>query len=110
MAEFHSLQYTFLSQIGHRADFRARLANLYEGWRTHLAEDFARALPAGQSSVSPRTLAAFVQALLHGLAIQRKVDPAAYDRQEMLTLCSELLGNYLEKPAPQASPPGNRRG
>src|SRR5580698_4111321 len=29
MLEFHSLQYTFLSQIGHRPDFRLRLANLY---------------------------------------------------------------------------------
>src|SRR5438067_2031815 len=28
--EFHSLQYTFLSQIGHRNDFRQRLAGLYE--------------------------------------------------------------------------------
>src|SRR5262245_39580099 len=27
--EFHSLQYTFLSQIGHRDDFRRRLASLY---------------------------------------------------------------------------------
>ena len=26
--EFHSLQYTFLSQIGHREDFRQRLATL----------------------------------------------------------------------------------
>src|SRR5439155_4899448 len=31
--EFGSLQYTFLSQIGHREDFRQRLANLYEEWR-----------------------------------------------------------------------------
>src|SRR5262245_54768418 len=30
--EFGSLQYTFLSQIGHREDFRLRLAKLYEEW------------------------------------------------------------------------------
>src|SRR5204862_123255 len=29
--EFHSLQYTFLSQIGHREDFRARLAERHGG-------------------------------------------------------------------------------
>src|SRR5947209_4584884 len=32
--EFSCLQYTFLSQIGHREDFRRRLASLYEGWRS----------------------------------------------------------------------------
>src|SRR4051794_30524936 len=31
--EFHCLQYTFLSQISHRDDFRERLATLYEQWR-----------------------------------------------------------------------------
>ena len=31
--EFSTLQYTFLSQIGYRADFRQRLATLYEEWR-----------------------------------------------------------------------------
>jgi hypothetical protein len=104
--EFHALQYTFLSQIGHRDDFRRRLASLYEDWRSHLAEDFAQELPAGEERprVSPRTLATFVQALLHGLAIQRVADPASYDRHEMLTLCLELLSGYLGKPGP-ANPP-----
>jgi AcrR family transcriptional regulator len=103
--EFHALQYTFLSQIGHRDDFRQRLASLYEQWRTHLAGDFAEALPPanGQRRVSPRTLATFVQALLHGLAIQRVADPASYDRGEMLDLCLDLLGRYLGKPAAQQS-------
>src|SRR5712691_10282356 len=39
--EFQCLQYTFLSQISHRADFRRRLARLYEEWRSHLAEHLA---------------------------------------------------------------------
>src|SRR5262245_20923991 len=34
--EFHALQYTFLSQIGHRGDFRERLARLYEIGRAHV--------------------------------------------------------------------------
>lgn len=86
--EFHALQYTFLSQIGFRDDFRGRLAGLYETWRQGLAGD----LPAG---ASPRTLATFIQALLHGLAIQRVADPASYDRGEMLALCLGLLGPHL---------------
>jgi AcrR family transcriptional regulator len=108
--EFHSLQYTFLSQIGHREDFRARLANLYEEWRGHMAKDFARELPAAAPgrSVSPRTLATFMQALLHGLAMQRAADPEAYDRQEMLELCLDVLGNYL-RPAHQEPQPGKAK-
>jgi len=104
--EFHSLQYTFLSQITHRDDFRARLASLYEEWRQHLAvdleEDLARRNP--ESKVSARTMATLVQAILHGLAIQRAADPEGYDRQEMLTLCLKLLGDYLQPPATEPSP------
>ena len=105
MPEFHSLQYTFLSQIGHRDDFRQRLASLYEEWRAHLASDFATALETrdDRPSVSPRTLATFVQALLHGLAMQRVADPGAYDHREMNDLCLEVLGTYL-RPA-RAAPP-----
>jgi AcrR family transcriptional regulator len=106
--EFHALQYTFLSQIGHREDFRQRLAQLYEDWRAHMAGDFAKDLAAGGEQkggdeggpgpVSPRTLASFVQALLHGLAMQRAADPDAYDRQEMLELCLDVLGSYFRRP------------
>ena len=39
--EFHALQYTFLSQVGHRDDFRDRLANLYEHWRSFAVADLA---------------------------------------------------------------------
>jgi AcrR family transcriptional regulator len=96
--EFHALQYTFLSQVGHRDDFRERLAQLYEHWRSHMAGDFAHELTQGAGpAVSPRTLATFVQALLHGLAIQRVADPGSYDRQEMLALCLHLLGGFLGK-------------
>src|SRR6185436_17272849 len=40
--EFHCLQYTFLSQIGHREDFRRRLATLYEEWRGHLTQELGK--------------------------------------------------------------------
>jgi AcrR family transcriptional regulator len=105
--EFHALHYTFLSQIGHREDFRRRLAQLYEDWRAHMAAGFAKDLvPGGEQNagggvrppaVSPRTVASFVQALLHGLAMQRAADPGAYDRQEMLELCLDLLGTYFRR-------------
>jgi len=97
--EFHALQYTFLSQVGHRDDYRTRLASLYEEWRSHMASDFSVDLGEDRPRVSARTLASFVQALLHGLAIQRVAEPASYDRGEMLTLCVELLSSYLGKTA-----------
>src|SRR5262245_45893640 len=57
--EFHCLQFTFLSQIGHRADFRERLARLYEEWRGHMArqltDDLRRRPPT--RPVSARALA-----------------------------------------------------
>jgi AcrR family transcriptional regulator len=112
---FHALQHTFLSQIGHREDFRRRLASLYEEWRGHMAGDVAE--EAGRPpAVSARTAASLVQAVLHGLAMQRAADPDAFDRHEMLTLVLELLGNYLRPagearaPAADGGPNGRTRG
>jgi AcrR family transcriptional regulator len=99
--EFHSLQYTFLSQIGHRGDFRRRLADLYEQWRGHIAKDCEAALARrpDTAGVSARAVATLVQAILHGLAMQRDADPDSYDPEEMLKLCLDLLGNYLRPKA-----------
>ncbi|HEY8505562.1 MAG TPA: TetR/AcrR family transcriptional regulator [Gemmataceae bacterium] len=108
--EFHALQYTFLAQIGHREDFRARLANLYEEWRGGLAEHL-RARPhaaPGPPPAPPRLLASLVQAILHGVAMQLAADPGAFDRQEMLRLClrvlAPLFGSDPGEPRPPAAP------
>ncbi len=103
---FHSLQYTFLSQMSHREDFRERLAQLYAVWRGHMARDLADDLARkkSQRKASPQVFASLVQAILHGLAMQRAADPDSYDAQEMLDLVLDLLGGYLEKPA---APPTN---
>ncbi len=96
MPELGALQYTFLAQVGHREDFRARLANLYEEWRGHIAEDVAAGLARRPGRpVSPRAFATLVQALVHGLAIQRTADPEAFDGREMLDLVLDVLGTYL---------------
>jgi AcrR family transcriptional regulator len=96
--EFHVLQYTFLSQIGHREDFRQRLARLYEEWRSHMAEDFAGCQPRLPShrALSPRALATLIQSLIHGLAMQAAADPEAFDREEMIDLCLDVLRAYLK--------------
>jgi AcrR family transcriptional regulator len=105
---FHSLHHTFLSQIGHREDFRERLANLYDAWRVHMAGDFEEVLArkAGARKTSPRLLASLVQAILHGLGVQRAADPNSYDRQEMLELVLELLEGYLQS----SGAPANGQG
>jgi AcrR family transcriptional regulator len=108
------LQYTFLSQIGHREDFRRRLAALYEEWRSNMAQALAAdlALRPGGRSIPPRALATLVQAILHGLGMQAAADPGAFDRQEMLTLCLDVLGSYLEmKKRPKNNGnPANKKG
>jgi AcrR family transcriptional regulator len=101
---FPPLQYTFLSQISHRADFRERLAGLYEHWRRrgaeHLAQDLADR-PA-RRSVSPRAVSTLVQAILHGLAMQAAADPDAIDAAEMTEICLDVLRSYLWNELPRA--------
>ncbi len=108
---FNALQFTFLSQIGHRADFRARLANLYEEWRTHMAAaitDATNQRPAARS-ISPRTLATLTQAILHGMAVQSAADPKAINPREIVRLCLDLLGSYLWPAPPRRRRPKPRR-
>jgi AcrR family transcriptional regulator len=106
--EFHCLQYTFLSQIGHRDDFRQRLASLYEEWRGNLTRGMTGelALSTNPPVADPRLLATLVQAILHGLGMQLAADPTAFDREAMFRLCLDLLGGYLHP----AGRPANLRG
>jgi AcrR family transcriptional regulator len=107
--DFHALQYTFLSQIGHRADFRARLAKLYEEWRGNLAStigrDLGRRPPA--RPVAPRAVATLIQAILHGLALQAAADPDAFDAKEMADLCVDVLDQYLRPASSKHRPAAN---
>lgn len=90
--EFGCLQYTFLSQINHRADYRRPLANLYEDWRGQMA---LLLKGAARRKYSARTVASLIQAIFHGVAMQAAADPDAFDREEMTNLCLDLLNNYL---------------
>lgn len=114
--EFHVLQYTFLSQIGYRDDFRERLASLYEEWRAGLAEFLSEEVDDLKPRFSPRAIATLIQAILHGLAMQWAADPEAFDREEMVDLCLDLLGTYLKKTVrrkprrPQPAPAGTFEG
>jgi AcrR family transcriptional regulator len=104
--EFHCLQYTFLAQISYREDFRQRLARLYEEWRTHMTQGLAADLAKhpGTRKVPPRAMATLIQAILHGLTLQAAADPKAFDAQEMLQLCLDMLGSYLGVDEPNTTP------
>jgi AcrR family transcriptional regulator len=104
--QFGVLQYTFLSQIGYREDFRRRLATLYEEWRSQMAEGLAKDLVhrSDTGRIPPRALASIVQALLHGLSMQLAADPQAFDRKEVLAVCLEMLGNSMKIQSPSRKP------
>lgn len=95
--DFNTLQYTFLSQVGYREDFRQRLAALYEEWRGNMARGLGVDAERGAlgRAVEPRLMATLVQAMLHGLVMQSAVDPGAFDGEQMLKLCLDVLGTYL---------------
>jgi AcrR family transcriptional regulator len=102
MPGFHALQYTFLSQISHREDFRQRLADLYEGWRLAVSRDMAEEIPDPQQA---RVFATLFQALIHGLSIQREAAPEAYDPRILAQACIDLLSCTL---TPRSSPTPKR--
>lgn len=85
----HALEYTFLSQMSHRPDFRARLARLHEDWRSRMADDYAREHPGG--GTPPRAVASLVMAIVQGLAVQLATDPGAFDRAELLNVLVQFL-------------------
>jgi AcrR family transcriptional regulator len=96
--EFSALLHTFLAQMPHRADFRRRLARLFEQWRAGMAAGLA-ADRGADLAASPRTVAALVQALFHGLAMQRAADPAAFDGPELFDLCRRVVAFLRGGPA-----------
>jgi AcrR family transcriptional regulator len=102
---FHALQHAFLSQIVHRDDFRQRLAQCYEEWRQHVAENVAEELSSKPPTpmVSARTVASLIVAILQGLRIQEAAHAEVFDRQEMVTLVMHLLGSFLNHPLAERS-------
>lgn len=110
--EFHALQYTFLAQIAHRADFREKLATLYEEWRAGMAQHWHATaqptLPIAQQ-VQGRTVSSFIQALMHGLMMQLAADPKAFDRTEMLHLCIGVLAPLFTHREPHPTTGGSQK-
>ncbi len=105
---FGSLLHTFLAQIHYRDDYRAKLAERNEQWRSFMAADFADS-PASSSS-DPRLLASIVMALVQGLIQQLAVDPHAFDRKLMLETLVRMLAPFFEPDSASPPQPASREG
>ena len=98
--EFDCLQYTFLAQMSHREDFRARLAADYADIRKHIADDLAAMVGrAGLAPEDAQAMSAIVHGALSGLVIQLNVDPEAFDRQRVLRLLEAMILGYFGRDA-----------
>jgi AcrR family transcriptional regulator len=100
--ELFSLLYTFLAQMGHRPDYRDKLAVMYRDWRGHLTADIAGSV-AEPRPVPPVILASVLQALVQGLEIQLMIDPEAFDRTAMFEACVRLLAPVFRQDAASAA-------
>ncbi len=94
--ELFSLLYTFLAQMGYRPDYRNKLADMYRGWRDHIATDVEQSVPEPRP-IAPLIAASLIQAVIQGLEIQLTIDPEAFDRTAMAEACSQLFAPVFRK-------------
>ena len=103
--DLFSLLYTFLSEMGHRPDYRARLADLHREFRAMVAADVAGSVPE-PGPIAPPIAAALIQALFHGIGMQLAVDPEAFDREEMFAACIRLFAPLFHQNPTDPVPKG----
>ncbi|MCX7664041.1 MAG: TetR/AcrR family transcriptional regulator [Gemmataceae bacterium] len=90
--DYQALQYTFLAQVAYRDDYKKKLASVYGEMRSIIGSHwFVSGRPKFRITASPKTVGAFVQALVHGLMLQLTADRNAFDRNEMIELCVQTL-------------------
>jgi AcrR family transcriptional regulator len=94
------LVHTFLAQVQHRPDYRAKIAATNADWRGMVAADIRLNEQAGPP---PTALASVVMALFQGLGSQLAVDPEAFDRAAAYDLCLRMLAPFFHQtyPAPE---------
>jgi AcrR family transcriptional regulator len=94
-----SVIHTFLAQVNHRPDFRAKLAEADALWRGHIARDLQASVP--DSPHPPGVVASMVMALFQGLGNQLAVNPNAFDPAAMTRAVLHALGPLLGTAAPE---------
>jgi len=100
-AELLALIHTFMAQIGHRDDYRQKLAAANAEWRGMMADDIAASTadsPNVDATARSRIVASIVMAMFQGLGGQLSVDPKAFDRELMLATLLEMLAPLLTNP------------
>lgn len=88
---FYFLEYTFLAQVGSRPDFGKRLCLLYAEWRDRMSIDMQPDFPSDEMG----NLMIIIQAFLHGLAIQRLVDPENINAKSSGNLFLKILDQFV---------------
>jgi len=88
---FYFLEYTFLAQVGSRPDFGKRLSHLYSDWRNRMGLDMESDFPSHEMG----NLMVIIQAFLHGLAIQRLVDPEKVNAKSAGNLFLTILDTFI---------------
>lgn len=96
VATLYSLLFTLLAQMGHRPDYRSRLAEIYDGWRTHIQTDLEQSV-APPYPFDTRVAASLIQAVIQGLEIQLMIDPQAFDRTAMAEACTRLFAPLFKR-------------
>lgn len=92
------LQYTFLAQMSHRDDFRARLAAEYVAMRGDLAADLAgRAEAGGHDADELQAIVAVALGAINGLIMQRNVDPESYDPVRAVRVLRDMISGHLAR-------------
>lgn len=90
---FYFLEYTFLAQVGSRPDFTKRLCQLYAEWRNRMGIDMQPDFPSDEMG----NLMVIIQAFLHGLAIQKLVDPEKINSKSAGNLFLTILDHFVAK-------------
>lgn len=105
------LHYTFLAQMSHRDDFRARLAAEYAKMRERVAVDIAELPGAGDLDPGDmQAVAAITHGVLAGLVMQLNADPQALDAPRVAGVFRAMLEAYLARPGAEQSADGPPAG
>jgi hypothetical protein len=69
---------------------------LYEEWRIRITADLKHEFTAVTNDLDLRSLATLIEAILHGLSMQRAADPEAFDPKTMSDLVLNILFTYMK--------------
>lgn len=69
---------------------------MYEEWRIKITGDLIQEFAPVTNALDLRNLATLIEAVLHGLSMQRAADPDAFDPKIMCDLVVNILFTYMK--------------